>query len=52
MSTDFVRYFPEIETIDSQIDELLAQIIDFWEKVANRRNGGHRTGVPGAHAGA
>jgi hypothetical protein len=32
MSSDFVRYSPEIETIDPHIDELLAQIIDFWEK--------------------
>jgi hypothetical protein len=32
MSSEFVRYSPEIETIDPHIDELLAQIIEFWEK--------------------
>ena len=32
MSSDFVRYSPEIETIDPHIDECMAQIIDFWEK--------------------
>jgi len=32
MSSDFVRYAPEIETIDPHLDELLAQIIDFVEK--------------------
>lgn len=30
MSSDFVRYSPEIETIDPHIDELMAQIIEFW----------------------
>ena len=38
MSSEFVRYTPEIETIDPHIDEPLAQIIDFAEKRAvNRR---------------
>jgi hypothetical protein len=32
MSSDFVRYAPEIETIDPHLDESLAQIIDFVEK--------------------
>src|SRR4029450_162754 len=32
MSSEFVRYAPEIETIDPDIDELLAQIIDWVEK--------------------
>src|SRR6187549_1639032 len=32
MSSEFVRYAPEIETIDPDIDELLAQIIDYVEK--------------------
>jgi len=32
MSSEFVRYAPEIETIDPEIDETLAQIIDFAEK--------------------
>lgn len=38
MSSEFVRYTAEIETIDPHIDEPLAQIIDFAEKRAvNRR---------------
>ncbi|MFD5795421.1 catalase family protein [Streptomyces diastatochromogenes] len=52
MSSEFVRYTPEIETIDPQIDELLAQIIGFWEKKARespRREGTGRA-VRGAHA--
>ncbi len=32
MSSDFVRYSPEIETIDPNIDEYMTRIIDFWEK--------------------
>ena len=32
MPTDFVRYTPEIETIDPDLDRLLEQIIAFWEK--------------------
>jgi hypothetical protein len=32
MSPDFVAYSPEIETVDPNIEELMAQIIDFWEK--------------------
>ena len=28
MSSEFVRYTPEIETIDPNLDELMAQIID------------------------
>jgi hypothetical protein len=32
VSSDFVRYAPEIETIDPDIDETLAQIIDYVEK--------------------
>ena len=32
MSSDFVRYSPEIETIDPDIEEYMARIIDFWEK--------------------
>jgi hypothetical protein len=31
MSSDFVRYSPDIETIDPQLDELMEQIIGFWE---------------------
>jgi hypothetical protein len=32
MSPEFVRYAPEIETINPHIDELLAQILDFVEE--------------------
>ena len=47
MSSEFVRYTAEIETIDPHIDEPLAQIIDFAEKravIADDR--GRRTGRP------
>src|SRR5262245_31092812 len=36
MSPEFVRYSPEIETLDPDLDKLLDQIIAFWEnKVRN-----------------
>src|SRR5262245_46074366 len=36
MSPEFVRYSPEIETLDPDLDTLLDQIIEFWEnKVRN-----------------
>jgi hypothetical protein len=44
MSSDAVRYAPEIETIDSNIDELLAQIIDFVERMGREAP---RTESPG-----
>jgi hypothetical protein len=52
MSSEFVRYTSEIETIDPQIDELLAQIIDFWEKKGREspRTEGAGRAVRGAHA--
>ena len=52
MSPDFVRYSAEIETIDPNIDELLAQIIDFWEKKVRESPTTEGTGraVRGAHA--
>ncbi|HET9257377.1 MAG TPA: catalase family protein, partial [Pseudonocardiaceae bacterium] len=52
MSSEFVRYTPEIETIDPHIDELLAQIIDFWEKKGREspRTEGTGWAVRGAHA--
>jgi hypothetical protein len=52
MSSEFVRYIPEIETIDPQIDELLAEIIDFWEKKGREspRTEGTGRAVRGAHA--
>ena len=52
MPTDFVRYSPEIETIDPNLDEVMEQIIDFWEKTVcespTREGTGHA--VRGAHA--
>ena len=52
MSSDFVRYSPEIETIDPNIDELLARIIEFWEKLVSESPKTEGTGraVRGAHA--
>jgi hypothetical protein len=52
MSSEFVRYAPDIETIDPQIDELMAQIIDFWEKKGREspRTEGTGRAVRGAHA--
>jgi hypothetical protein len=52
MSSDFVRYSPEIETIDPHIDELMAQIIEFWEKKGREspRTEGTGRAVRGAHA--
>jgi hypothetical protein len=47
-----VRYTPEIETIDPHIDELMAQIIEFWEKKGREspRTEGTGRAVRGAHA--
>jgi hypothetical protein len=52
MSSEFVRYTPDIETIDPHVDELLAQIIDFWEKKGRDSPSTEGTGraVRGAHA--
>jgi hypothetical protein len=52
MASEFVRYTPEIETIDPQIDELVEQIIDFWVKKgrASPRTEGTGRAVRGAHA--
>ena len=52
MGSEFVRYAPEIETIDPRIDELLAQIIAFWEKKGQEspRTEGTGRAVRGAHA--
>ena len=52
MSSDFVRMSPEIETIDPNIEELMAQIIDFWEKKGRESPTTEGTGraVRGAHA--
>src|SRR5947199_1603784 len=52
MSPEFVRYAPEIETIDPDIEEYMARIIAFWEKQVResptREGTGHA--VRGAHA--
>jgi hypothetical protein len=52
MSSEFVRYAPEIETIDPHLDELLAQIIEFWEDKGRKSPESEGTGraVRGAHA--
>jgi hypothetical protein len=52
MSPEYVRYSPEIETIDPNIDELTAQIIEFWEKTVRESPAREGTGraVRGAHA--
>src|SRR4029453_3841521 len=52
MSSDFVRYSPESEPIDPHIDELMAQIIEFWEKKGREspRTEGTGWAVRGGHA--
>jgi hypothetical protein len=52
MANEFVRYRPDIETIDPDIDELLDQIIAFWEKKGRESPTTEGTGraVRGAHA--
>lgn len=52
MSANFVRYSPELETIDPDLDEYMTRIIDFWEKTVREspaREGSGRA-VRGAHA--
>src|ERR1041384_3884526 len=52
MSSEFVRYFPEIETIDPNLEDLLEKIIEFWEKKGRESPQTEGTGraVRGAHA--
>ena len=53
MAADFVRFFPEIETLDPHLeDELLPRIIEFWEKLVSESPTTEGTGraVRGAHA--
>jgi hypothetical protein len=52
MPLDFVRYTPEIETIDPDLDRLLEQIIAFWEKTVRESpvTEGSGRAVRGAHA--
>ena len=52
MSTNFVRYSPEIETFDPKLSEYMTRIIDFWEAMVREsptREGSGRA-VRGAHA--
>jgi hypothetical protein len=52
MASEFVRYSPEIETIDPHLDELMEQIIAFWENTVRASPTTEGTGraVRGAHA--
>src|SRR5262245_39922587 len=52
MPLDFVRYSPEMERLDPDLDRLLEQIVGFWEKKVRESpvvEGGGRA-VRGAHA--
>ena len=52
MSSDFVRYSPEIETFDPKLSEYMTRIIDFWETKVRESPTTEGTGraVRGAHA--
>jgi hypothetical protein len=52
MASEFVRYAPDIETIDPEIDELLDRIVAFWERKGREspRTEGTGRAVRGAHA--
>jgi hypothetical protein len=52
MSRSFVRYTPEIETIDPELDEVMTRIIAWWEKVVRESPTVEGSGraVRGAHA--
>src|SRR5215469_18381971 len=52
MPLEFVRYSPEIETLDPELDRLLAPIIGFWEKKVRESPviEGSGRAVRGAHA--
>ena len=49
---NFVRYAPEIETIDPDLDRLMEEIIAFWEKTVRESPvvEGSGRAVRGAHA--
>jgi hypothetical protein len=52
MSSEFVRYSPEIETFDPKLSEYMTSIIDYWEtkvRESPTREGSGRA-VRGAHA--
>ena len=52
MSPDFVRYAPELETITPDIEDLLPQVIAFWDKKGRESPEAEGSGraVRGAHA--
>jgi hypothetical protein len=52
MSSDFVRYSPEIETFDPKLGEYMTRIIDFWETKVRESptTEGSGRAVRGAHA--
>src|SRR5262245_41490141 len=52
MSQDFVRYTPQIETVDPNLDRLLEPIIAFWEKKVRTSpvEEGSGRALRGAHA--
>src|SRR6476661_4068061 len=52
MPLDFVRYRPEMETLDPDLDRLMERIVDFWEKKVRESPvvEGSGRAVRGAHA--
>jgi len=52
MAMEFVRYTPEIERLDPDLDQLLEQIVGFWEKKVRESPVAEGSGraVRGAHA--
>src|SRR5262245_4659531 len=52
MPLEFVRYSPQMETLDPDLDRLLEQIIAFWEKKVRESPVAEGSGraVRGAHA--
>lgn len=52
MPLDFIRYAPEIETIDPDLDRLMEQVIAFWEKkvLESPVEEGSGRALRGAHA--
>src|SRR5262245_47526717 len=52
MPLEFVRYSPELETLDPDLDRLLEQVKAFWEKLVGESPVAEGTGraVRGAHA--
>ena len=47
MSSDFVRYRPEIEIFDPKLSKYMTRIIDFWDtRSVNRRQGKAAGGPP------